>query len=72
MLTSHCPAPVINPRKTVKPAVAVIAAVAHAEYRAFQGADLAALMGVDPVLVDVKRLYDRKEMMAAGIRVWTL
>jgi len=62
----------LMPRSSMKPAVAVIAAVAHAEYRAFQGADLAALMGVDPVLVDVKRLYDRKEMMAAGIRIWTL
>ena len=62
----------LMPRSSMKPAVAVIAAVAHAEYRAFIGADLAALMGVDPVLVDVKRLYDRKEMMAAGIRIWTL
>jgi len=60
------------PRSAARPAVAVIAAVAHAEYRRLKGADLAALMGPDPVLVDVKGLYDRKEMAAAGIRTWTL
>jgi UDP-N-acetyl-D-glucosamine/UDP-N-acetyl-D-galactosamine dehydrogenase len=60
------------PRSSLIPAVAVIAAVAHAEYRALKGAALAALMGAHPVLVDVKGLYDRQEMDAAGIRVWTL
>ena len=60
------------PRCDLKPAVAVIAAVAHAQYRNLKAADLAALMGPDPVLVDVKGLYDRKEIAAAGIRIWTL
>jgi UDP-N-acetyl-D-glucosamine/UDP-N-acetyl-D-galactosamine dehydrogenase len=60
------------PRSEMKPAVAVIAAVAHAEYRALSGADLVSLMGADPVLVDVKGLFDRQEMDDAGIRVWTL
>jgi UDP-N-acetyl-D-galactosamine dehydrogenase len=56
----------------VKPAVAVIAAVAHAQYRGLKVADLASLMGNHPVLVDVKGLYDRQEMETAGIRFWTL
>jgi UDP-N-acetyl-D-glucosamine/UDP-N-acetyl-D-galactosamine dehydrogenase len=60
------------PRASMKPAVAVIAAVAHAEYRSLGSAELGALMGADPVLVDVKGLFDRQEMAAAGIRVWTL
>jgi UDP-N-acetyl-D-glucosamine/UDP-N-acetyl-D-galactosamine dehydrogenase len=60
------------PRSAARPAVAVIAAVAHAEYRGLKVAELAALMGAGPVLIDVKNLYDRQEMAAAGIRVWTL
>ena len=60
------------PRLSMKPAVAVIAAVAHAEFRLLKAPDLAALMGERPVLVDVKGLYDRQELEAAGIRVWTL
>ena len=60
------------PRAALKPAVAVVAAVAHDEYRRLTVADFTALMGEDPVLIDVKGLYDRKEMAAAGIRVWTL
>jgi UDP-N-acetyl-D-glucosamine/UDP-N-acetyl-D-galactosamine dehydrogenase len=59
-------------RSATKPAVAVIAAVAHAEYRVLKGRDLAALMGRNPVLVDVKGLYDRQDITAAGIRMWTL
>jgi len=56
----------------LKPAVAVVAAVAHKEYRSLTASDLAALMGKNPVLVDVKGLYPRERMQAAGIRVWTL
>jgi len=60
------------PRASLKPAVAVIAAVAHAEYRGLKVAELTAMMGADPVLIDVKGLYNRKEMALAGIRIWTL
>jgi UDP-N-acetyl-D-glucosamine/UDP-N-acetyl-D-galactosamine dehydrogenase len=60
------------PQSELIPAVAVIAAVAHAQYRNFTSADLLSLMGENPVLVDVKRLYDRQEMTAAGMKVWTL
>jgi UDP-N-acetyl-D-glucosamine/UDP-N-acetyl-D-galactosamine dehydrogenase len=50
----------------------VIAAVAHAAYRGFTAADFVALMGENPVLVDVKGSYSRGQMQAAGIRTWTL
>ena len=60
------------PRSAMRPAVAVIAAVAHAEYRGLKVEELTALMGACPVLVDVKNLYNRHEMEADGIRVWTL
>ena len=60
------------PQTAMKPAVAVIAAVAHAEYRALTAGDLAAMMGAHPLLVDVKGIYDRKALKEAGIKVWTL
>jgi UDP-N-acetyl-D-glucosamine/UDP-N-acetyl-D-galactosamine dehydrogenase len=62
----------IIPAADLKPAVAIVAAVAHAQYRSMTGQDLAALMGQNPVLVDVKGMYDRKALQKAGIRVWTL
>lgn len=60
------------PREKLQPAVAVIAAVAHATYRAFTLADLACLMGDNPVLIDVKGIYDREALKLEGFRVWTL
>ena len=60
------------PGAELKPAVAVVAAVAHAAYRGFTVAELAALMGENPVLVDVKGLYRGLDLKAAGIRSWTL
>ena len=62
----------LTPRSAMKTAVAVIAAVAHAEYRALTAAELVGLMGASPVLVDVKGLYDRRELESAGIRHWSL
>ena len=60
------------PMAGLKPAVAVVAAVAHKEYRAFDSSRLSSLMGANPVLIDVKGIYNRQQMTAAGIRVWTL
>nr|WP_136514451.1 nucleotide sugar dehydrogenase [Geomonas edaphica] len=56
----------------LKPAVAVVVAVAHREYQKLTAADLASLMGMNPVLIDVKGLFDREQMSGAGIRVWKL
>ncbi len=62
----------ILPMSQLKPAVAVVAAVAHREYQELTPADLARLMGANPVLIDVKGLFDRELMNGAGIRVWKL
>jgi len=56
----------------LQPAVAVIAAVAHDSYRGWTPAKFASLMVENPVLIDVKGVYDSRLMTAAGIRVWCL
>ena len=56
----------------LQPAVAVVAAVAHRAYREWTPAKFASLMVENPVLIDVKGVYDQHRMTAAGIRVWCL
>ena len=60
------------PATQLKTAVAVVAAVSHADYRRMGAADLVRLMGANPVLVDVKGAYSSEQMKSAGIRIWTL
>ncbi len=60
------------PIAELKPAAAVIAAVAHRQFLAWSPEDLCRLMGENPVLIDVKGMYDQRTMTAAGIRVWRL
>jgi UDP-N-acetyl-D-glucosamine/UDP-N-acetyl-D-galactosamine dehydrogenase len=57
---------------SLRPAVAVVAAVAHHPFRQWSAGRLAGLMGKNPVLIDVKGVYDGQQMAAAGIRVWSL
>jgi UDP-N-acetyl-D-galactosamine dehydrogenase len=56
----------------LQPAAAVVLAVAHDGFRRLSVAELAGLMGDNPVLIDVKCLYDPDELHRAGIRVWRL
>ena len=56
----------------LRPAAAVVAAVSHEQFRAWGSAELSRLMGANPVLVDVKGIYDQQAMKAAGMRVWRL
>ncbi|WP_224957214.1 nucleotide sugar dehydrogenase [Geomonas subterranea] len=56
----------------LQPAVAVIVAVAHDVYRQWTPAKFASLMVENPVLIDVKGIYDPRQMASAGIRVWCL
>ncbi|NDY92598.1 nucleotide sugar dehydrogenase [Ideonella livida] len=56
---------------------ALVVAVAHREYRALDAAALRALLrapatGGQPVLTDVKSLYDRQALEAAGLAVFRL
>jgi UDP-N-acetyl-D-glucosamine/UDP-N-acetyl-D-galactosamine dehydrogenase len=62
----------LTPQSQLKPAVAVVVAVAHAEFRALSVSDICHLTYGNPVLMDVKGIYDRKELMKSGVRVWRL
>jgi UDP-N-acetyl-D-galactosamine dehydrogenase len=62
----------IVPFAELKPAAAVISAVAHREYRDLGVAGLKGLMAEGPVLVDVKGIYDPVAVRGAGIRLWRL
>lgn len=62
----------LAPFKSLKPAAAVVAAVAHKEYRALSLKDIAALMTGKPVLIDVKSAYDPAAARAAGMVYWSL
>jgi len=56
----------------LRPAAAVVAAVAHQAYRGMSVDDIARLMGEHPVLTDVKGMFDPVAVRAAGIRLWRL
>jgi len=60
------------PLEELQPAAAVVAAVAHRMYREFTVADLVRLMNGNPVLTDVKGMYNGNELEIAGVRVWRL
>ena len=60
------------PISELKPAAAVIAAVAHRQFIAWSPEDVSRYLGDNPVLIDVKGMYDQRAMIAAGIRVWRL
>lgn len=56
----------------LKPASAVVVAVSHAEYCSFSPEQLIALTTGNPVLIDVKSIYDAVRCRASGIRLWRL
>lgn len=59
--------------ENLKPAAAVVSAVAHDAYRDWSIAELSVLLIEDnPVLIDVKGTFDPGPLHAAGIRVWRL
>jgi UDP-N-acetyl-D-galactosamine dehydrogenase len=60
------------PMEALRPAAAVVAAVAHCTYREMTLAELSRLMGESPVLIDVKGLFDPAAVRNAGIRLWRL
>lgn len=62
----------ITGMEELKPAAAVIAAVAHKAYSDLSLTQLKSLMGNSPVLIDVKAIYDPESLKNAGIRVWRL
>jgi UDP-N-acetyl-D-galactosamine dehydrogenase len=62
----------ITPTAALKPAAAVILAVAHDEYRTLQATGILALMGDCPVLIDVKGLFSRDDFSHSTLRLWRL
>lgn len=60
------------PFEQLKPAAALVVAVAHQEYRGLSVEALQRLLGETPVLVDVKGLFDRNALIRAGMRCWRL
>jgi UDP-N-acetyl-D-galactosamine dehydrogenase len=60
------------PFEELKPAVAVVVAVAHASYRKLVPEDFVRLMDGKPLLVDVKGMCNPKLLEQAGVRVWRL
>jgi UDP-N-acetyl-D-galactosamine dehydrogenase len=53
-------------------ASAVVLAVAHSEYRNLSVGQIAACLCGEPLLIDVKGIYDRNALNHAGIRFWRL
>jgi UDP-N-acetyl-D-galactosamine dehydrogenase len=60
------------PFAELHPAAAVVVAVAHQEYHELTVEQLKALMGRNPVLIDVKSICDPVAAQEAGIRFWRL
>ncbi|HHT9111588.1 MAG TPA: nucleotide sugar dehydrogenase, partial [Candidatus Brocadiaceae bacterium] len=56
----------------LKPSAAVVAAVAHKAYRGMSIDTLNRLVDKNPVLVDVKCIFDAKALKKAGVRLWRL
>jgi UDP-N-acetyl-D-galactosamine dehydrogenase len=62
----------LTPFDKLKPANAVVAAVAHADYRGMDATGLRHLLKNNPLVIDVKSMFPVAELAAAGIRVWRL
>lgn len=63
----------LSSREELKAAVAVVTAVAHEEYLHWSAADLLSLLVTNqPVLIDVKGIFNTVALQAAGIRTWRL
>ena len=62
----------LTPFDQLSPASAVIVAVAHQDYRKMTPDQLKALTCGNPVVLDVKGIYERQTMEDAGIHLWRL
>lgn len=62
----------LSPLENLGSAAAVVVAVAHRQFRALSVHALRGLMNDDPLLIDVKGVYNRFELDDANIRYWRL
>jgi len=60
------------PVECLKPAAAVVAAVSHKQFLTWSAEEIMTLLQINPVLIDVKGMYDSIALQAAGMRVWRL
>lgn len=60
------------PFEQLLPATAVVVAVAHQAYRSLSADQLSSLQTGEPLVVDVKGVFDRQALEGAGIRYWRL
>jgi UDP-N-acetyl-D-galactosamine dehydrogenase len=60
------------PLAGLRPAAAVVAAVAHDDFRRLSLADVKGLMGKEPVLIDVKDVFGALKPESNGVRYWRL
>lgn len=60
------------PFADLKQASALIVAVAHRDYLQLSVSQIVGLLSGEPLLVDVKGLYDRAALQQSGVRVWRL
>ncbi|HKT31317.1 MAG TPA: nucleotide sugar dehydrogenase, partial [Gammaproteobacteria bacterium] len=60
------------PFERLQPADALVAAVAHEQYRRLGAPELKRLLKKPPLVMDVKAMFSRAALEAAGIRVWRL
>ncbi|MGB3632517.1 MAG: UDP binding domain-containing protein, partial [Rubrobacteraceae bacterium] len=59
--------------RDLEPAAAVVVAVAHRAYRELSPESLGKLFdGEEPVLADVKGVFDIQALRERGVRVWRL
>jgi len=61
----------MSPFEELRPAAAVVVAVAHQQYRELPLEAFRSLMS-GSVLIDIKGIFDQKVVRAAGIRFWRL
>ncbi|MHB0989819.1 MAG: nucleotide sugar dehydrogenase [Burkholderiales bacterium] len=62
----------LTPFSGLKPAAAVVAAVSHAQYREFTPENFLTLMEKNPVVIDVKGIFNSVALKEHGIRSWRL
>jgi UDP-N-acetyl-D-galactosamine dehydrogenase len=60
------------PLAGLRPAAAIVAAVAHDDFRRLTLDDVKAMMGKEPVLIDVKDVFGHLEPPQNGVRYWRL
>jgi UDP-N-acetyl-D-galactosamine dehydrogenase len=58
--------------KDLKPAAAIVAAVAHDEFKRLSLSDVKRLTAGTPVLIDVKNVFGDKDPIKSGFRYWRL